>query len=176
MGKWSFKKIVKAVTEPVKDTLIGAREDIQSAGKLVTGDIKGWEEEFVDARRQMAKGGAGTMVPLAEITAPGLTETVADISEAINSYATFNFNRGSEKTEQLTGWDLDNSRAEAKEAAAQAAYQAQVNEANRISQNNLRANLLSLRKNLQKSYSRSSQGGPASYNDKDEGIGGIILG
>ena len=98
------------------------------------------------------------------------------ISESINSYATFNFNRGSEKTEQLTGWDLDNSRAEAKEAAAQAAYQAQVNEANRISQNNLRANLLSLRKNLQKSYSRSSQGGPASYNDKDEGIGGIILG
>lgn len=176
VGEKYGAKAYEAVTQPLEDTLIGAREDLQSMGALLQGDVKGFEEKFVDARRDMAKGGAGTMVPFAQAVAPQVIETAGDISEAINSYATFNFNRGSEKTEELTGWDVDNSRAEAKEAAAKAEYQAKVNEANRISQNNLRANLLSLRKTLQRSFSRSSQGGPASGNEKNSGVGGIILG
>lgn len=195
MGKWykpktwgeAAEKVVKSITQPIHDTAIGAREDLQSAGYLTAGLLAGNKEtrkkylkkaqgKFVDARSDMAKGGAGTMVPLASETAPELIETAGNLSGAINNYATFNFNDGSQNVEDLTGWDVDNSRAEAKEAAAQAAYQAEVNEANRISQNNLRANLLSLRKTLQRSFSRSSQGGPASSNEKNSGVGGIILG
>ena len=87
MGKWSVKNIVKAVTQPITDTFVGVRQDVQSAGKLLTGDIKGWQEEFVDARTEMAKGGAGTMVPLAEVTAPGVIETAGNVSEALKSPA-----------------------------------------------------------------------------------------
>lgn len=176
VGEKYGAKAYEAVTQPLEDTLIGAREDLQSMGALLQGDLKGFEDKFVDARRDMAKGGAGTMLPGAQAYAPELIQTVGDISEAINSYATFNFNRGSQKTEDLTGYDVDNSIAEEKERAAKAKYQAEVAKANAAEARNRRANLLALRKALVPSLSRSSQGGGGAGYFEEKSQGGITLG
>lgn len=63
------------------------------------------------------------------------------------------------------------------ERKAQAAYQAEVNKANAQEERNRRANLLSLRKSLQPTLSRSSQGGGGgSVVDDSRGTGGVVLG
>ena len=174
-AKKEVKKTVKAVVQPIHDTAIGLRKDIQAGANLLQGDIKGFADDFVSARKEMAKGGAGTMLPGAQLYAPKFIESVGKTSEALNAYATGNFNRGSQAVEDLTGFDVDNSIAEAKERAAKEAYQAEVDAANAAAERNRRANLLSLRKSLTPSLSRSSQGG-AGASSMAKSQGGIILG
>lgn len=170
-----LSKAWKGVTQPLKDTVVGFRKDLQSVGNLMQGDIKGFADDFVSGRKEMAEGGAGTMLPGAQAYAPKLIETVGKTSEALNAYATGNFNRGSQAVEDLTGFDVDNSIAEANERAAREAYQAEVDAANAAAERNRRANLLSLRKSLTPSLSRSSQGGAAAFS-MPKSQGGIILG
>lgn len=62
------------------------------------------------------------------------------------------------------------------EAEAQAAYQREVYAAEDKAQKGLRANLLSLRKNLQKNYTKSTQGGTSGVADNNTATGGVILG
>lgn len=173
--KKTFSKAWHGVTQPLKDTAVGLRKDLQAAGNLMQGDIKGFADDFVSARKEIAEGGAGTMLPGAQAYAPKLIETVGKTSEALNAYATGNFNRGSQAVEDLTGFDVDNSIAEANERAAREAYQAEVDAANAAAERNRRANLLSLRKSLTPSLSRSSQGGAAA-SSMAKSQGGIILG
>lgn len=174
-AKKAVKKGFEAVTQPIHDTAIGLRKDIQAGANLLQGDIKGFADDFVGARKEIAEGGAGTMLPGAQAYAPNLIKTVGKTSEALNAYATGNFNRGSQAVEDLTGFDVDNSIAEAKERAAKEAYQAEVDAANAAAERNRRANLLSLRKSLTPSLSRSSQGGAAA-SSMAKSQGGIILG
>ena len=171
----AFSKAWKGVTQPLKDTTIGLRKDLQAVSNLAKGDVKGFADDFVSARKEIAEGGAGTMLPGAQAYAPKLIESVGKTSEALNAYATGNFNRGSQAVEDLTGYDVDNSIAEAKERAAKEAYQAEVDAANAAAERNRRANLLSLRKSLTPSLSRSSQGGAAASSIV-KSQGGIILG
>lgn len=182
MSLWSkikkaVKKTVKAVTQPLHDTAIALRKDTQALGNLLGGDFKEAGKDFVSARKEAAKGGAGTMLPGAQAYAPKLIESAGKTSEALNAYATGNFNRGSQAVEDLTGWDVDNSIAEANERAAKEAYQAEIDAANEAEARNRRANLLSLRKSLTPSLSRSSQGGTGGGATQTvKGLGGIVLG
>lgn len=174
-AKKAAKKTVEAVTQPIHDTAIGLRKEMQAGANLLQGDFKGFADDFVSGQKEIAKGAAGTMLPGARLYAPKLIENVGKVSEALNSYTTGNFNRGSQAVEDLTGWDVDNSNAEARERAAQEAYQAEVDAANAAAERNRRANLLSLRKSLTPSLSRSSQGGAAT-SSMTKSQGGIILG
>ena len=172
-----FKKLAKAVTQPIKSTLIGARKDLQAVGKFLEGDFKGAGQEFVSGRKEVAKGGAGTMAPAASLYTPKLIDTVGKVSESLNAYATGDWNRASQRAEDLTGFDIDNSIAEAREKEAMAAYQAEIDAANEAEARNRRANLLSLRKSLTPSLSRSAQGGQSSSATQTiKGTGGIVLG
>lgn len=171
----ALSKAWKGVTQPLKDTTVGLRKDLQAVGDLAQGDLKGFGENFVSGRKEIAEGGAGTMLPGAQAYAPNLIKTVGGASESLNAYATGNFNRGSQALENITGFDVDNSIAEARERAAKEAYQAEVDAANAAEARNRRANLLSLRKSLTPSLSRSSQGGAAA-SSMAKSQGGIILG
>lgn len=113
---------------------------------------------------------------LGKYATPKLISAAKEGGEMVGNYSTFNFNRGSQNLENLTGWDVDNSKAEAAEREAQARYQAEVDAANAAAERNRRANLLSLRKSLTPSLSRSSQGGGAGTSTTNKAQGGIILG
>lgn len=69
-----------------------------------------------------------------------------------------------------------NATVAEEERKAQAAYQAEVNKVNAQEERTRRANLLSLRKSLQPTLSRSSQGGGGSVVDDSRGTGGVVLG
>lgn len=185
MGKWykpktwfdEGKKLVKSMAQPVVDTVRSVGHTLEAGYDVMKGDFKEAGRDIAKATGEITAAGAGDMMlGLGGVVAPKLMKSAKEFGDMVGNYSTFNFNAGSQNLENLTGWDIDNSTAEAAEAAAKAEYQAKVDEANAASQRNLRANLLSLRKNLQKSYSRSSQGGPATGNEKNTGVGGIILG
>ena len=172
-------KIGKALTEPIKDTLVGAREDLQSFNKLLSGDYKGAQEKFVGARSKMAEGGGGTMVPLAEITAPEVPKLLGIASGTINTATTtWSLSKAGQYAYDRTGGEIDLTGVAAKEKkrAAQAAYEAEVKAANEAAERNRRANLLSLRKALTPSLSRSSQGGGGAGYFDEKKQGGITLG
>lgn len=170
-------KLVKKAAQPTIDTLRSVGHTLEAGYDVMKGDFKEAGRDIAKATGEITAAGVGDMtLGLGSFAAPKLVSAGKEFGEMVGNYSTFNFNRGSQNLENLTGWDVDNSDAEAAERAAQAAYQAKVDEADAASQRNLRANLLSLRKNLQKSYSRSSQGGPATGNEKNTGVGGIVLG
>lgn len=132
--------------------------------KLVQGDLSGATDKFMQGTGDLAFAATGS-------------NRVRYLQEAATGYGLLNFNKGSESLEKATGWDIDNSNAEAAEKAAQEEYQRQVDEANAAAQRNRRANLLATRKSLTPTLSKSSQGGAtAGTNNNVNGMGGIILG
>ena len=194
-GGWLSKaeKKVEHAAEVVYDTgktallqtTHGLGNMVEAGYDLATGDLKGAQKEFAKATGQLTEG----VLAAATITSPGATTLNLISGGGVNkinkiggqgasmlaNYATGNWNAGSQKLEDITGWDVDNSIAEANERAAQKAYQAEVDAANAAAERNRRANLLSLRKSLTPSLSRSSQGGAAA-SSMTKSQGGIILG
>lgn len=156
----AVKKVGKMIAAPFE-----AAWHIGEAGiKLVQGDLSGATDKFMQGTGDLAFAATGS-------------NRVRHLQEAATGYGLLNFNKGSESLEKATGWDIDNSNAEAAEKAAQEEYQRQVDEANAAAQRNRRANLLATRKSLTPTLSKSSQGGAtSSSNNNVNGMGGIILG
>lgn len=182
MSKWykpsTWINKAEDVAKNIGKTVVAPFEGLFHAGEagvhLLEGDLKGASKSIAKSVGDISYAGVSSIT--AGLT-PGVAEFSKNIASAGTSYVSGNFNRGSEYLEKATGWDIDNSIAEAQEAQAQAEYQKQVNEANEISQRNLRANLLSLRKNLQKTYTKSTQGGGAGLiSNNNTATGGVILG
>ena len=159
------KKLIKKGGEMIAAPFEAAWHTGEAVIDLVGGDTSGFTENISKASGDITKSMTGSN-RLKNLTAAG------------TSYGLLNFNKGSEFLEKATGWDIDNSNAEAAEKAAQAAYDAEVAEANAAAQRNRRANLLATRKSLTPSLSKSSQGGTGSgtNNNANSGTGGIILG
>lgn len=169
------KDVVKGATKTIVSPFKGAGHLVQAGVHLLEGDLSAAGKSFsksVGDFTQFTVGSTGI-----GIVAPKLTETAKNLASAATSYGTLNFNQGSEYLEKATGYDIDNSKAEAAERAAQAEYDRQAQEAADAAARNRRANLLSLRKTLTPSLSRSTQGGGgAGATELNAGSGGIILG
>lgn len=184
------EKAVKTVADTGKAALLntthGVGNMIEAGYNLATGDLKGAQEEFAKATGQLTEGflASGTLVnpgamALNMASGGGVNKVNAiggQLSSMVTNYATGNFNAGSQNLENITGWDIDNSNAEDDARRAQERYQAEVEAANAAAERNRRANLLSLRKSLTPSLSRSSQGGAAALSSMEKSQGGIILG
>lgn len=160
-----MSKTVKKVGKMIAAPFEAAWHTGEAAIDLISGDTSGFTENLMKAGGDMAYASTGS-------------ERVKNLAKAGTGYALLNFNKGSDALEKATGWDIDNSNAEAAEAAAQAEYQRQVDEANAAAQRNRRANLLQMRKSLTPTLSKSSQGGAAASSQINNaaGSGGIILG
>ena len=186
MGKWykpktwveSGEKLVKSVAEPVVDTARSVGHVVEAGYDVATGDFKEAGKNIAKATGEITAAAVGDMtLGLGGFVTPKLIYAGKEFGEMVGNYSTGNFNRGSQNLENITGWDVDNSIAEAAEAEAKAAYQAEVDAANAAAERNRRANLLSLRKSLAPSLSRSSQGGTGGGATQTvKGLGGIILG
>lgn len=177
--KKAFKKTVKLVeslAQPVTDTVRSVGHVAEAGYNVMIGDFKEAGKNIAKATGEITAAGAGGMtLGLGKFATPKLISAAKEGGEMVGNYSTFNFNRGSQNLENITGWDVDNSIAEANERAAKEAYQAEVDAANAAAERNRRANLLSLRKSLAPSLSRSSQGG-ATASSMAKSQGGIILG
>lgn len=170
-------KLVEKASQPVIDTVRSVGHVAEAGYNVMTGDFKEAGKNIAKATGEITAAGVGYMtLGLGSFVAPKLIKTGKEFGEMVGNYSTGNFNRGSQNLENITGWDVDNSIAEEKERAAKAAYQAEVDAANEAEARNRRANLLSLRKSLTPSLSRSSQGGQGGYGLPTKTQGGIILG
>ncbi len=183
--KKAGKTVIDAGKAALLNTTHGVGNMLEAGYNLATGDLKGAQKDFAKATGQLTEGflASETLVnpgamALNMASGGGVNKVNAiggELSSMAVNYATGNFNAGSQNLENITGWDIDNSIAEDRERAAQAAYQAEVDAANAAAERNRRANLLSLRKSLTPSLSRSSQGGAAA-SSMTKSQGGIILG
>lgn len=170
-------KLVESLAQPVTDTVRSVGHVLEAGYNVLEGDFKEAGQNIAKATGEITAAGAGGMtLGLGKFATPKLISAAKEGGEMVGNYSTFNFNRGSQNLENLTGWDVDNSKAEAAEREAQARYQAEVDAANAAAERNRRANLLSLRKSLTPSLSRSSQGGGAGTSTTNKAQGGIILG
>lgn len=170
-------KLVEKASQPVIDTVRSVGHVAEAGYNVMTGDFKEAGKNIAKATGEITAAGVGDMtLGLGSFVAPKLIKTGKEFGEMVGNYSTGNFNRGSQNLENITGWDVDNSIAEEKERAAKAAYQAEVDAANEAEARNRRANLLSLRKSLTPSLSRSSQGGQGGSGLPTKTQGGIILG
>lgn len=170
-------KLVEKASQPVIDTVRSVGHVAEAGYNVMTGDFKEAGKNIAKATGEITAAGVGGMtLGLGSFVAPKLIKTGKEFGEMVGNYSTGNFNRGSQNLENITGWDVDNSIAEEKERAAKAAYQAEVDAANEAEARNRRANLLSLRKSLTPSLSRSSQGGQGGSGLPTKTQGGIILG
>lgn len=177
--KGGLSKLGHSVKNTAKQALINPFRAtghlLQAGGYLMSGKFSKAGVAFSKA------AGEYTSAAVSAITggvAPNLAEKAGQLSSAVASYGTLNFNRGSQYIEDATGYDLDNSKAEAEAARIAAAEQAEIDKANALAEQQRRANLLSLRKqvgavNVGKSSIFGS--GSASASTKDETTG-IILG
>lgn len=168
----AVKSVGKGLTSAVVDPLRATGHALEAGVNLLQGDLGAAGKNITKAYKESVRGGLNLTTGG---TTSKLNDKIANAAAGVMSYGLLNFNEGSQYMENATGWDIDNSKAEAKERAAQAAYQAEVNAANEAEARNRRANLLSLRKSLTPSLSRSTQGGAGS-NTIDKSQGGIILG
>lgn len=169
-------KLVESMSQPVVDTVRSVGHVAEAGWNVLEGDYKKAGQNIAKATGEITAAGVGGMtLGLGKVATPNLIKGGKEFGEMVGNYSTFNFNRGSQNLENLTGWDVDNSIAEANERAAKEAYQAEVDAANAAAERNRRANLLSLRKSLAPSLSRSSQGGAAA-SSMTKSQGGIILG
>lgn len=158
------KKLIKKGGEMIAAPFEAAWHTGEAFIDLVGGDTSGFTENISKAAGDSVKSMTGS-------------NRLKNLASAGTAYGLLNFNQGSEFLEKATGWDIDNSNAEAAERAAQEEYQRQVDEANAAAQRNRRANLLATRKSLTPTLSKSSQGGAtAGTNNNVNGMGGIILG
>lgn len=158
------KKLIKKGGEMIAAPFEAAWHFGEAAIELLQGDVSDATDKFMQGTGDLAFAATGS-------------NRVRHFGEAATGYGLLNFNKGSQALEKATGWDIDNSNAEAAERAAQQEYQRQVDEANAAAQRNRRANLLATRKSLTPTLSKSSQGGAASgSNNNVKGTGGIILG
>lgn len=170
------KEFVEKASQPALDTVRSVGHVAEAGYDVMTGDFKEAGKNIAKATGEITAAGVGDMtLGLGSFVAPKLISTGKEFGKMVGNYSTGNFNRGSQNLENITGWDVDNSIAEAKERAAQEAYQKEVDAANEAEARNRRANLLSLRKSLTPSLSRSSQGGAAA-SSMPKSQGGIILG
>lgn len=169
-------KLVESLAQPVTDTVRSVGHVLEAGYNVLEGDFKEAGQNIAKATGEITAAGAGGMtLGLGKFATPKLISAAKEGGEMVGNYSTFNFNRGSQNLENLTGWDVDNSTAKANERAAKEAYQTEVDAANAAAERNRRANLLSLRKSLTPSLSRSSQGGAAA-SSMTKSQGGIILG
>lgn len=169
--------LVKSMSQPVVDTVRSVGHVAEAGWNVLEGDYKKAGQNIAKATGEITSAAVGDMtLGLGKVATPNLIKGGKEFGEMVGNYLTFNFNRGSQNLENLTGWDVDNSIAEEKERAAKAAYQAEVDAANEAEARNRRANLLSLRKSLTPSLSRSSQGGQGGSGLPTKTQGGIILG
>lgn len=169
--------LVKSMSQPVVDTVRSVGHVAEAGWNVLEGDYKKAGQNIAKATGEITSAAVGDMtLGLGKVATPNLIKGGKEFGEMVGNYSTFNFNRGSQNLENLTGWDVDNSKAEAAEREAQARYQAEVDAANAAAERNRRANLLSLRKSLTPSLSRSSQGGGAGTSTTNKAQGGIILG
>lgn len=169
-------KLVESLAQPVTDTVRSVGHVLEAGYNVLEGDFKEAGQNIAKATGEITAAGAGGMtLGLGKFATPKLISAAKEGGEMVGNYSTLNFNRGSQNLENITGWDIDNSKAEAAEREAQARYQAEVDAANTAAERNRRANLLSLRKSLTPSLSRSSQGGAAA-SSMEKPQGGIILG
>lgn len=170
-------KLIEKASQPVIDTVRSVGHVAEAGYNVITGDFKEAGKNIAKAAGEITAASVGNMtLGLGEFVTPKLIKNSKEAGEMVANYATGNFNRGSQNLENITGWDVDNSIAEANEKAAKEAYQAEVDAANAAAERNRRANLLSLRKSLTPSLSRSSQGGGAGTSTTNKAQGGIILG
>lgn len=170
------KKFVEKASQPVIDTVRSVGHVAEAGYNVLQGDFKEAGKNIAKASGEITAAAVGGMtLGLGSFVTPKLIKTGKEFGEMVGNYSTGNFNRGSQNLENITGWDVDNSIAEEKERAAKKAYQAEVDAANAAAERNRRANLLSLRKSLTPSLSRSSQGGAAA-SSMTKSQGGIILG
>lgn len=168
--------LIESVTQPVTDTLRSVGHVAEAGYNVMTGDVKEAGKNIAKATGEITSAAVGGMtLGLGKIATPKLISTSKEFGQMVGNYSTLNFNAGGRNLENITGFDIDNSKAKAAEREAQARYQAEVDAANAAEERNRRANLLSLRKSLTPSLSRSSQGGAAA-SSMTKSQGGIILG
>ena len=140
--KNTAKSYVKqALINPIR----GTGHIFQAGGYLAQGNFSKAGQSFDKAVTEY------TTAAVSHITGgltPGLAEKVGQIAGAVTAYSYGNFNRGSQYIEDVTGYDLDNSIAEAKTEAALAAQQREIDAENARADAQRRANLLSLRKQV----------------------------
>lgn len=167
-----------SLMQPTVDTLRSVGHVAEAGYDVLKGDFKEAGKNIAKATGEITAAGYGSMtLGLGKVATPKLMNITKEFGKMVGSYSTGNFNEGSQSLENITGWDVDNSIAEDRERAAQAAYQAEVDAANAAAERNRRANLLSLRKSLTPSLSRASQGGTGgSMAQTIKGLGGIVLG
>lgn len=169
-------KLIEKASQPVIDTVRSVGHVAEAGYNVLQGDFKEAGKNIAKASGEITAASVGSIIPGGNIVAPKLVKASKEVGEMVTNYSLLNFNRGSQNLENITGWDIDNSIAEANEKAAKEAYQAEVDAANAAAERNRRANLLSLRKSLTPSLSRSSQGGGAGTSTANKAQGGIILG
>lgn len=174
------KNTVKVADSMIQPTVSAAKAGLklgEMAYDITKGDWGELQDDFAKMTGNLYKSIVGdAMGGTGKIVAPKLLESSKDLGEMAAYYTTGNFNKGSDRLENLTGWDVDNSIAEEKERTAKAKYQAEVDKANAAEARNRRANLLALRKALVPSLSRSSQGGGGAGYFDEKSQGGITLG
>lgn len=170
------KKIGKGI---VKNSIINPLRAgghlLQAGGYLMSGKLGKAGIAFSKASGEYTSAVVGTITGG---VAPNFAEKAGQLSSAVTSYGTLNFNRGSQYVEDVTGYDLDNSKAEAEAARIAAAEQAEIDKANALAEQQRRANLLSLRKQVGAVNigSKSTVFSGGSTTDNKNTATGIVLG
>ena len=142
--------------QPVNATIDATAHTVEAGYYLGKGLITGDSENYKKAQANIAKAGGDMLkatvtdklLGTGKIAAPGVGETSKQAGEMVTNYATGNFNAGSQNLENITGWDVDNSKAEAAAEAAQKAAEDEVKKANQIAENERKAKLFALRKQV----------------------------
>lgn len=177
MSLW--KKVREGVKKTVKNTVINPLRAtghlLQSGGYLMSGKFSKAGVAFSKAAGEYTSAAVGAITGG---IAPNLAEKAGQLSSAVASYGILNFNRGSQYVEDATGYDLDNSKAEAEAARIAAAEQAEIDKANALAEQQRRANLLSLRKQVGAVNigSKSTVFSGGSTTDNKNTATGIVLG
>lgn len=142
--------------QPVNATIDATAHTVEAGYYLGKGLITGDSEDYKKAQKNIAKAGGDMLkatvtdklLGTGKILAPDVGETSKQTGEMLTNYATFNFNAGSQNLENITGWDIDNSKAEARAKEAQRAAEAEVKKANQVAENERKAKLFALRKQV----------------------------
>lgn len=149
-------KVAGSLAQPANSLINATYHTGESAFYLGKGIITGDSENYKKAQKSIAKAGGDMMAfsvgaatgGLGKLVAPGLISSAKQSGEMVTNYTTGNFNAGSQNLENITGWDVDNSKAEAAAEAAQKAAEEEVKKANQVAENERKAKLFALRKQV----------------------------
>lgn len=178
--------VASSLAQPANSLIDATAHTVESAFYLGKGVVTGDSKNYKKAQANLAKAGGDMMAfsvgsatgGLGKLLAPGLISSAKQTGEMLTNYTTGNFNAGSQNLENITGWDVDNSKAEAAAEEAQKAAEDAVKKANEVAENERKAKLFSLRKQVgvrNVGVTSIWGSGSASSSTKDEQTG-IVLG